>query len=150
MPGRLGHKGRAVPELLRITPSGVERVASRRREMAVIVHLPDFVRDRLDGRVASDAAQDRRRPAADRLVITIRNRQMNARIAIGRGAEKNSFFAESHAPGVVVGVAKKLHLRIPLTPCPSPPKGEGSLRGSKAVEPLAKRMPFAADLSFKP
>ena len=93
MPGRLGDKGRPIPVLLRITAGGVECVTGSRREMSVIVHLPDFIRDRLDGRVTGDARQNRGRPAADRFIVAIRNRQMNARIAVGGRAEKNPFFA---------------------------------------------------------
>src|SRR6266550_992591 len=59
---------------------------------------------------------------------------MNPRIAVSGRAEENPFFAETHAPRVVVGVAQELDL--------------GTIR-PKAVEPLPKRVPLAADLPLK-
>ena len=52
-----------------------------------------------------------RRPAADRLVVAVRDRHVDARVAVGRRAEEEALLAEADAPGVVVGGAQELELR---------------------------------------
>src|SRR5205807_10246478 len=111
MTGRLTNERGAVPVFARVATGGVERMTSAGSEMAVPIDLADLVGDRLNGCVAGDAGQHAGGPTAHGFVIAVRNRQVYARVAVGRGAEENAFLAEAYSPGVVVGVAQKLHFR---------------------------------------
>src|SRR5262245_46698912 len=72
----------------------VKRMAARGRVPAVIIHLPHFVGRRLEHVAVGDRVQHkRRRPAADRLVIAIRDRHVDARVAVRRRSEDNAFLA---------------------------------------------------------
>src|SRR5207253_4521735 len=111
MAGGLGDKGGAVPVLARVVARRVQSMTCPRGEMAVIVDLADLVGDRLDGSVARNTLEHPGRPAAHCLIVSVRNRQVHARVAVRRRAEEDALLAEAYAPRIIVGVAQELHLR---------------------------------------
>ena len=132
VPGRLGDEGRLVPVVLRIGARRVERRAGPGREPAVPVDLADVLGDREEAVRVGDVLQDRRRHAADRLVVSVRDRHVDARAAVGGRAEEEALLADADAPRVVVRAAEELQLRaVRLEP----------------EEPLAEAVPLAADLA---
>src|SRR5207249_3077191 len=126
MPGRLGHEGDAVPVFLGIGARGVKRVSGGRGEAAVEIDLAHLVGDRIELVAGGDGRQHRSRHAADLLVVAVRDRQEDAGVAVGGGAEQESVLAEADAPGVVAGGAEEFEFdAFPLTSGPSPARGEG-------------------------
>ena len=109
--GRLADEGGAVPVFLRIRPRGVDGVAAASSELAVPVDLPDLVGDRMHAGVFRDHRQHARRHAADLLVVAVRDREMDARIAVGGRAEERAVLAEAEAPRVVAGAGQEFELR---------------------------------------
>ena len=86
------------------------------------VDLPDLVGHReeleFDAAMFSSVCGDQ---PADRLVVAVGDRQIDARAAVGRRAEDEPLLAEADAPRVVVGVAEELELRaVGLEPVEAP------------------------------
>ena len=112
MAGRLGDERGAVPVVLRVGAGRVEGVPGGGGEAAVPIDLAHLVGDRVEVVAVGDHRQGADcRPAADRFVIAIGDRHVDAGVAVGRRAEQSAFFAEADAPGVVVRVAEEFQLR---------------------------------------
>ena len=98
VPGRLGDERRRVPVLGGIGPGRVESVAGRGGEAAVIVDLAHLLGDGVELIRGRDALELDGRPAANGLVVSVGNGQVNARAAVGRRSEDEPLFAEADAP----------------------------------------------------
>src|SRR5439155_22740941 len=97
--------------LLREIASRVDGTARARRVTPVKIHLPDFVRERIKALAIGDGFEPARRPAIDRLVVSIRNRHIHAGISVCRRSEDGGVFSEAEAPRVVVARTNKLQRR---------------------------------------
>ena len=129
---RLADEGGAVPVFLWIGPRGVEPVAGRGGEPAVMVDLTDgdrlvrsgSLRSQFHLGAAGDTGERGRTPAADAFIDAIRERHVFAGIAVGRRTKEQTLLAEAESPGVVVGAAEKFELRPvgfePEEPGPEP------------------------------
>src|SRR5271156_1247212 len=95
----------------------------------MVIDLTDLVGDRRELRIAGDALEYARRPAADAFVIAVGDRQVDAGVAVGGRAEDQAFLADADAPAVVVSAAGELEPgAVPL----------------EAVKALAELVGFAA------
>ena len=116
---RLADEGGAVPVFPRVGTGGIEPVAGRGGEPAVVIDLTDgdrlvrsgSLRSQFHLGAAGDAGERGRTPAADPFIHAIRERHVFARVAVGRRAEEQTLLAETQSPGVVVGAAEKFELR---------------------------------------
>ena len=124
MAGRFGDERGPIPVVPGIGAGGVKCMTRTGGKSAVEIDLADLVGDRIKAIRLGDVLEHGGRPAAYGFVVAIGNRQVNAWATVGRGAENQAVFAESHAPGVVVRAAKELELRT---------------IGLEAEEPLLKR-----------
>ena len=139
---RLADEGGAVPVFLWIGPRGVEAVAGRGGEPAVMVDLTDgdrlvrsgSLRSQFHLGAAGDAGERGRTPAADPFIDAVGQRHVLAGVAVGRRAKEQTLLAETQSPGVVVGAAEKFELR-PVGPA--------------APEAGAKPQRLAPDLTFE-
>src|SRR6185503_4514076 len=68
-------------------------------------------RERIESLAVGNRFEPARRPATNRLVITIGDRQVHAGIPVRRRAEGNGVFGEAEAPGVVVARTDKFQRR---------------------------------------
>ena len=135
VPGRLGDEGGPVPVVLR------DRSAPcRAREPAPAVKPPCQSTWRTFSVIGKNRfesamfAQHRRGHAADRLVVAVRDRHVDARAAVGGRAEEQALLADADAPRVVVRAAEELELRAV---------------GLEPEEALAEVVPLAADLAVE-
>ena len=96
------------------------------------VDLADVLGDREEAVRVGDVRQHRRGHAADRLVVAVRDRHVDARAAVGGRAEEQALLADADAPRVVVRAAEELQLRAV---------------GLEPEEALAEVVPLAADLA---
>ena len=110
----------------------VERRAGAGGEPAVPVDLADVLGDREEAVRVGDVRQHRWGHAADRLVVAVRDRHVDARAAVGGRAEEQALLADADAPRVVVRAAEELQLRAV---------------GLEPEEALAEVVPLAADLA---
>src|SRR5206468_9098541 len=101
-------------------------------EPAVPVDLADVLGDREEAIAVGDVRQHGWGHAADRLVVAVRDRHVDARAAVGGRAEEQALLADADAPRVVVGAAEELQLRAV---------------GLEPEEALAEVVPLAADLA---
>ena len=139
---RLTDEGGAIPVFPRVGPRGVEAVAGRSSEPAVMIDLPDgdrlvrsgSLRSQFHLGAAGDAGERGRTPAADAFIDAVGQRHVLAGVAVGRRAKKQTLLAEAQSPGVVVGAAEKFELR-PVGPA--------------APEAGAKSQRLAPDLAFE-
>ena len=129
---RLADEGGAVPVFPRVGTGGIEPVAGRGGEPAVVIDLTDgdrlvrsgSLRSQFHLGAAGDAGERGRTPAADTFIDAIRERHVFARIAVGRRTKEQTLLAEAESPGVIVGAAEKFELRPvglePEEPGPEP------------------------------
>ena len=140
--GGLADEGGAVPILAGVGPGGVEPVAGRRGEPAVVVDLANrglavgraLPRRHLHLGASRDAAERGGVPAANPFVDAVGQRHLFARVAVGGRAEENPLLTEADTPGVVVGAPQELELRAVRL---------------KSKEALLELQRFAADLTLE-